>query len=98
MQGQEGRRVRPRPMNYNERFPVVRTHGPGSDRLDPKLVAFLAAQEEELELLRIMDNDSRKKASQVRRPVWKAFGPARRYVCLHGRTELLVGRMGSGVA
>ncbi|KAG1663917.1 hypothetical protein FOA52_002233 [Chlamydomonas sp. UWO 241] len=56
MQGLNGRRVRPRPMNYNERMPVVRTHGPnGSERLDSKLLAFLAAQEEEQELMRVLE-------------------------------------------
>ena len=49
-----GRRVRPRPVNYNERLPVVRMYG-GDDDLDPSLEAFLEAQEEEQALMRALE-------------------------------------------
>ena len=52
-----GRRVRPRPMNYNERLPVVRMYG-GDDDLDPSLEAFLEAQEEEQALMRALEEGS----------------------------------------
>ena len=49
-----GRRVRPRPVNYNERLPVVRMYG-GDEDLDPSLEAFLEAQEEEHALMRALE-------------------------------------------
>jgi hypothetical protein len=64
MNGLGSRRVRPRPMNFNERMPVVRTHAPlraGEEPLDPTLQAFLAAQEEEHDLLRALESSKRKR-------------------------------------
>ena len=49
-----GRRVRPRPVNLNERLPVVRLYG-GEEDLDPSLEAFLEAQEEERAVLRALE-------------------------------------------
>lgn len=68
MQGLGARRVRPRPMGYTERMPVVRTHGSNTDRLDPKLLAFLEQQEHEQEIMRVLDSKPKeaKRKSQVR--------------------------------
>ncbi len=46
MNGLSGRRVRPRPMNFNERMPVIRTHSRDDRVQDSGLEAFLMQEEE----------------------------------------------------
>ncbi|GAX76388.1 hypothetical protein CEUSTIGMA_g3834.t1, partial [Chlamydomonas eustigma] len=56
-----GRRVRPRPVNYNERLKVVYLNG--DESLEPGLEAFLQAQEEEFTLLKALEEKPSKGTS-----------------------------------
>ncbi len=58
------RTVRPRPVNYNERLPVIYTHG--SELIDANLEAFLEAQEEEHQLLHALQEKPSKQQHKVR--------------------------------
>lgn len=59
------RAIRTRLVNFNERMRIVRSHGEGLDsddeELDPKLVEWLEAQEEEFQLIRTLEAQERKK-------------------------------------
>ena len=58
------RAIRPRLVNFNERMRIVRSHeGLDSDEeeLDPKLVEWLEAQEEEFELIKSLEAQERKR-------------------------------------
>ena len=63
------RRVRPRPINVNERMHVVRTHS-REERVDSTLAAFLSSQEEEQQQLKAQEQQARRQQEQVRALDW----------------------------
>lgn len=58
------RRVRPRPINVNERMHVVRTHS-REERVDSTLAAFLSSQEEEQQQLKAQEQQARRQQEQA---------------------------------
>ena len=58
------RAIRPRLVNFNERMRIIRSHeelDSDEEELEPKLVEWLEAQEEEFDLIRSLEAQERKK-------------------------------------
>ena len=66
------RAIRNRLVNFNERMRIVRSHeevdSDEEEDLDPKLMEWLEAQEEEFELIRSLEAQERKKEQVGRNP------------------------------